>query len=156
MGQLVEEDEHAPTSIKLIPQSPIFVPSCKENPSMAVTIDNSKNILTINTKVLGKSHDPEAEVSRCSPTTTYDSDLGSEMFDEDDAVDMLDVLFDKVAKDGDLLPRQNRSGSNNKKKKKKKHERQHSWDGKVTEEFIPRHLTMRLEKQNKITISTTT
>ncbi|KAK4738349.1 hypothetical protein R3W88_002046 [Solanum pinnatisectum] len=121
---------------------------------MAETIDNSKKILTINTKVLEKSHELEAEVSRRSPTITYDSDLGSEMFDEDDEDDMVDILFDKVVKDGDLSPRQQRSGSN--KNKKKTHERQHSWDGKVTEEFIPRHLSMRLAKQNHMTVSTTT
>ncbi|KAG5598707.1 hypothetical protein H5410_030077 [Solanum commersonii] len=151
---LVEEEEHAPTRSKSSPQAPIFVPSSKANPSMAVTIDNFKKILTINTKVLEISHEPEAEVSRRSPTTIYDSDLGSEMFDEDDEDDMLDILFDKVAKDGDLSPRQQKSGSN--KNKKKTYERQHSWDGKVTEEFIPRQLPMRLAKQNHMTVSTTT
>ncbi|KAH0709034.1 hypothetical protein KY284_010461 [Solanum tuberosum] len=136
---LVEEEEHisAPTRSKLSPQAPIFVHSSKENTSMAMTIDNSKKILTITTKVLEKSHEPEAGVSRLSPTTTYDSDLGGEKFEEDD---MLDILFDKVAKDGDLSHRQQRSGNN--KNKKKTHERQYSWDGKVTEEFIPRHLPM--------------
>ncbi|KAG5600372.1 hypothetical protein H5410_031742 [Solanum commersonii] len=73
---------------------------------MAMTIDDSKKILTITTKVLEKSHEPEAGVSRLSPTTTYDGDLGSEKFDEDDEDEMLDILFDKVAKDGDLSPRQ--------------------------------------------------
>ncbi|KAH0711850.1 hypothetical protein KY285_007447 [Solanum tuberosum] len=105
-ADLVEEEEHAPTRSKLSPQTPIFVPSSKVNPPMAETIDNSKKILTINTKVLEISHEPEAEVSRHSPTATYDSDLGSEMFDEDDEDDMLDILFDKVAKDGDLSSRQ--------------------------------------------------
>uniref|UniRef100_M1DSK8 NB-ARC domain containing protein n=1 Tax=Solanum tuberosum TaxID=4113 RepID=M1DSK8_SOLTU len=108
-ADLVEEEEHAPTRSNLSP--PIFVPSSKANPSMEVTIDNSKKILTINTKVLEIIHEPEAEVSRRSPTTTYNSDLGSEMFDEDDEDDMLDILFDKVDKDGDLSPRQQRSGS---------------------------------------------
>ncbi|KAG5582926.1 hypothetical protein H5410_053553 [Solanum commersonii] len=100
-ADLVEEEEHAPARSKLSPQAPIFVPSSKANPSMTMTIDKSKKILTITTKVLEKSHEPEAEVSRLSPTTMYDSDLGNEMFDEDD---MLDILFDKVAKDGDLSP----------------------------------------------------
>uniref|UniRef100_M1DLM9 NB-ARC domain containing protein n=1 Tax=Solanum tuberosum TaxID=4113 RepID=M1DLM9_SOLTU len=153
---LVEEGEHisAPARSKLSPQAPIFVSSSKANPFMAVTIDNSKKILTISTKVLEKSHEPKAEVSRLSPTTTYDSDLGSEKFDEDDEEEMLDILFDKVTKDGDLSPRKQRSRSN--KKQKKTHERQHSWDGKVTEEFIPRHLPMRQAKQNHMTVSTTT
>ncbi|KAG5605059.1 hypothetical protein H5410_026551 [Solanum commersonii] len=146
---LVEDGEHifALARSKLSPQAPIFVSSSKENPSMAVTIDNSKMILTISTK-------PKAEVLRLSLTTTYDSDLGSEKFDEDDEEEMLDILFDKVAKDGDLSPRKQRSRSN--KNKKKAHERQHSWDDKVTEEFIPRHLPMRLAKQNHMTVSTTT
>lgn len=38
---------------------------------------------------------------------------------------MLDMCFDKVARDG-ISPQQQKSGSN-----KKTHERQHSWDGKV-------------------------
>ncbi|KAG5614390.1 hypothetical protein H5410_014214 [Solanum commersonii] len=33
------------------------------------------------------------------------------------------------------------------KRRKKTHERQHSWDGKVTEEFISRHMLMRLAKE---------
>ncbi|KAK4718313.1 hypothetical protein R3W88_016651 [Solanum pinnatisectum] len=78
-ADLVEEEEHisAPARSKLSPQAPIFVPSSKANPSMTVTIGNSKKILTITTKVLEKSHEPEAGVSRLSPTTTYASDLGS-------------------------------------------------------------------------------
>ncbi|KAK4716176.1 hypothetical protein R3W88_014514 [Solanum pinnatisectum] len=155
-ADLVEEEEHIsrPAKSKLSPQAPIFVPSSKGNPSMVVTIDNSKKILTITTKVLGKSHEPEAGVSGLSPTTTYDSDLGSEKFDDDDEDEMLDILFHKVAKDGDLSPRQQRSGSN--KNKKKTRERQHSWDGKVTGEFIPRNLPMQLAKKNHMTVSTRT
>ncbi|KAG5601543.1 hypothetical protein H5410_032913 [Solanum commersonii] len=99
-----EEEEHisSPARSKLSPQITIFV--------------------------LEKIHEPEIVVSRLSPNTTYDGDLGSEMFDEDDEDDMLDILFDKVSKDRDISPRQQRSGSN--KSKKKTHERQHSWDGK--------------------------
>ncbi|KAG5583174.1 hypothetical protein H5410_053801 [Solanum commersonii] len=89
-----EEHISAPARSKLSHQAPIFVPSSKANPSMAVTIDNSKKILTITTKVLEKSHEQEAGVS-ISPTTTYDSDLGSEKFDDDDEDEMLDIVFDK-------------------------------------------------------------
>ncbi|KAH0637493.1 hypothetical protein KY289_037408 [Solanum tuberosum] len=46
-------------------------------------------------------------------------DLGSDMFDGDDEDDMLDICFDKVAKKGDLSPRQQRNGSTKCKKKKK-------------------------------------
>ncbi|KAG5621402.1 hypothetical protein H5410_006620 [Solanum commersonii] len=64
---------------------------------------------------------------------------------------MLDICFDRVAREGDISPRQQRSGSN--KSKKKTHGRQHSWDGKMTEEFVRRHLPMRQAKQNHLTIS---
>ncbi|KAG5609349.1 hypothetical protein H5410_020630 [Solanum commersonii] len=60
--------------------------------------------------------------------------------DEDDEDDMLDICFDKVAKEGDLSPRQQTSGSI--KCKKKTYGIQHSWDGKVSEEFVQKHLPM--------------
>lgn len=41
------------------------------------------------------------------------------------------------------------------KQKKKKLGRKNSWDGKMTKEFLPRHLPMRLIKQNHMTVSTT-
>ncbi|KAK4359851.1 hypothetical protein RND71_022080 [Anisodus tanguticus] len=143
-ADLVEEEEHitSPPRSKLSPQAPVFVSSSK--------------ILAITTKdmgVLTKSHEPKAVVSGRNPSITYDIDLGDDMFDENDEDDMLDISFDKVAKDGDLSPRQQRSGSN--KSKNKAHGRQDSWDGKVTEEFVPKHLPMRLEKQNHMTVSTT-
>ncbi|KAG5588697.1 hypothetical protein H5410_049131 [Solanum commersonii] len=49
---------------------------------------------------------------------------------------MLDICIDRVAREGDISPRQQRSGSN--KNKKKTHGRQHSWNGKMTEEFVPK------------------
>ncbi|KAG5632109.1 hypothetical protein H5410_003826 [Solanum commersonii] len=95
---LVEEEEHisSPARSKLSPQAPICVPSSKANQSMEVTIDNSRKNLTISTKVLVKTHEPEDVVSRLSRTTTYDIDLGSDMFDKDNEDDMQDILFDKV------------------------------------------------------------
>uniref|UniRef100_M1DM58 NB-ARC domain containing protein n=1 Tax=Solanum tuberosum TaxID=4113 RepID=M1DM58_SOLTU len=110
----------------------------------------------MNTKdigVLAKSHDLEVIVSGISPTAAYATDLGKDTSDGDDEEEMLDICFDKVSKEGDLSPRQPRSGSN--KIKNKAHGRQHSWDGKVTEDFVPRHLPMRLAKQNHMTMSTT-
>ncbi|KAH0706005.1 hypothetical protein KY285_010537 [Solanum tuberosum] len=129
---LVEEEENitSPPMSKLRPQAPEVVPTSKENPYMAMTVDSFKKSLAMNTKdigVLAKSHDPEVIVSGISPTATYDIDLGTDMSDGDDEEEMLDICFDKVAKGGDLSPRQQRSGSN--KIKKKAHGRQHSWDG---------------------------
>ncbi|KAJ8562073.1 hypothetical protein K7X08_011364 [Anisodus acutangulus] len=66
-------------------------------------IDNSKKSLTITTKDMGafaNSPEPEAVVSGLSSTTTYDIDLRDDMFDGNDEEDMLDLCFDKVAKDG--------------------------------------------------------
>ncbi|KAJ8538558.1 hypothetical protein K7X08_027779 [Anisodus acutangulus] len=118
---LVEEDEYitSPPRSKLGPQEPVFVPSCKENPSVAVTvnaINNSKKSLAITTKdmrLLAKSHEQRG----LSPTTTCDIDLGDDMFKGDDEDDMLDICFDKMVKNGNLLPSQERSESNKIKKK---------------------------------------
>ena len=64
---------------------------------------------------------------------------------------MLDICFDRMAREGDISPRQHRSGSN--KSKKKAYGRQHSWDGKMTEKFVLRHLSMRHAKKNQLTKS---
>uniref|UniRef100_M1DYT0 NB-ARC domain containing protein n=1 Tax=Solanum tuberosum TaxID=4113 RepID=M1DYT0_SOLTU len=98
-----------------------------------------------------RKNEQEALASEFSPTRGYDSDLGDDSFNEDEEENMLDVCFDKVARDGDISPRHQRSGSNE--NKKKTHGRQHSWDGKVTREFVPRHLPMRQAKQNHTTVS---
>ncbi|KAJ8551690.1 hypothetical protein K7X08_021705 [Anisodus acutangulus] len=55
--------------------------------------------------VLTKSPETGVVVSGLSPTTPYDIDLGDGMFNGDDEDDILDICFDKVAKDGDLSPR---------------------------------------------------
>ncbi|KAG5616560.1 hypothetical protein H5410_016384 [Solanum commersonii] len=123
---------------------------------MAMTVDSFKKSLAMNIKdigVLAKSHDQEVIVSGISPTAASDIDLGINMSDGDDEEEMLDICFDKVAQEGDLSPRQQRSGSN--KIKKKAHGRQHNWDDKVAEEFVPRHLSMRLAKHNHMTVSIT-
>ncbi|KAH0678816.1 hypothetical protein KY284_019901 [Solanum tuberosum] len=80
------------------------------NSSVEVLVDNSKKNLTITTKVLEKSHEPEVVVSRLGPTTAHDIDLGGDKFDGDDEEDMLDILFDKgVGVNIDLLTKKTRS-----------------------------------------------
>jgi len=141
-ADLVEEENHtpSPSRSKLSPQALEFVPTSKTNPSMAV-IGTSSNLSATKVNVADRD-------------ILYD--LGNDMSDGDDEdhedheEEMLDICFDKVAKEGDLSPRQQRSGST--KCKKKTHRRQHSWDGKVSEDFVPRHLPMRLAKQNHITV----
>ncbi|KAH0636684.1 hypothetical protein KY289_036599 [Solanum tuberosum] len=135
-ADLVDEEENVSPPLlnrKLSPQALEFVPK----------------------STIAKKNEQETLASGFSPINAYASDLGDDSFDEgedeDEDEDMLDICFDKVARDGDISPRHQRSGS--KKKKKKIHGRQHSWDGKVTGEFVPRHLPMRLTKQNHMTVS---
>ncbi|KAK4731333.1 hypothetical protein R3W88_024321 [Solanum pinnatisectum] len=131
-ADLVEKENHTPSPrrIKLSPQALEFVPTSKTNPSMAV-IGTSSNLSA--TKV---------NVADRDILYNLDNDMsdGDDGDDEDDEDEMLDIFFDKVAKEGDLSPRQQRSGST--KRKKKTHRRQHSWNGKVSEDFVPRHLPM--------------
>ncbi|KAG5579378.1 hypothetical protein H5410_050005 [Solanum commersonii] len=107
---------------KLSPEALVFVPKC----------------------VLARKNESSALVSNTI-------DLGEDSLNEDEEDNMLDICFDRVAREGDISPRQQRSGSN--KSKNKIYGRQHSWDGKMTEEFVPRHLPMRQAKQNHLSIS---
>ncbi|KAK4719911.1 hypothetical protein R3W88_018249 [Solanum pinnatisectum] len=118
---------------KLSPEASVFVPKC-------VLAKNESSALVSNTIDLGKDSLDEDGV-----------DLSEDSLDEDEGDNMLDICFDRVAREGDISPRQQRSGSN--KSKKKTYGRQHSWDGKITEEFVPRHLPMRQAKQNYLTVS---
>ncbi|KAH0715185.1 hypothetical protein KY284_008090 [Solanum tuberosum] len=88
--------------------------------------------------VIAKKNEVEALASGVNPTNAYDIDLGDNSFDEDEEDNILHECFDKVARDGDISPSHQRSGSN--KSKRKTHGRQHTWDGKVTGEFVPRQL----------------
>ncbi|PHT98455.1 hypothetical protein BC332_32639 [Capsicum chinense] len=82
----------------------------------------------------------------------YVIDLDEELFEEDGEDNKLDMRDEKVARDRDLSPTQQRSGS----KKKNTRGTQHNWNGMVTAEFIPEHLSMRLDhkKKNHMTLST--
>ncbi|KAG5628118.1 hypothetical protein H5410_013336 [Solanum commersonii] len=62
-----------------------------KDPSLAMIEDPGQA-----NKVLKKSYEPEDVVSRLSPITTYDIDLGNDMFDKDDDDDMIDILFEKL------------------------------------------------------------
>ncbi|KAG5616031.1 hypothetical protein H5410_015855 [Solanum commersonii] len=110
---LIQENQVSPPALnnKLSPEDSVFVPKC----------------------VLAKKNGSRALVSNTI-------DLGEDSLDEDEEENMLDICFDRVDREGDISPRQQRSGSN--KSKKKTHGRQHSWDGKMTKEFVPRHLPM--------------
>ncbi|XP_049343274.1 uncharacterized protein LOC125807577 [Solanum verrucosum] len=123
-NDLIQEKQVSPPVLnsKLSSDAPVFVPKC----------------------VLEKKNESRALVSNTI-------DLGEDSLDEDEEDNMLDICFDRVAREGDISPRQQRSGSN--KSKKKTHGRQHSWDGKITQEFVSRYLSMRQAKQNHLTVS---
>ncbi|KAH0749144.1 hypothetical protein KY290_028376 [Solanum tuberosum] len=123
-NDLIQEKQVSPPALnsKLSPEAFIIVPKC----------------------VLAKKNESRDLVSN-------KIDLGEDSLDEDEEDNMLDICFDRVAREGDISPRQQRSGSN--KSKKKTHGRQHSWDSKMNEEFVPRHLSMRQAKQNHLTVS---
>ncbi|KAG5612388.1 hypothetical protein H5410_023669 [Solanum commersonii] len=113
---------------------------------------NVSSALVSNTIDLGEDSLDEDGVDLGEDSLDEDGvDLGEDSLDEDEEDNMLDICFDRVAREGDISPRQQRSGSN--KSKKKTYGRQHSWDGKMTEEFVPRHLPMRQAKQDHLTIS---
>ncbi|KAH0705660.1 hypothetical protein KY289_010736 [Solanum tuberosum] len=122
-NNLIQENQVSPPALnsKLSLEASIFVPKC----------------------VLAKKNESRALVSNTI-------DLGEDSLDEDEEDNMLDICFDRVAREGDISPRQQRNGSN--KSKKKTHGRQHSWDGKMTKGFVPRHLPMRQAKQNHLTV----
>ncbi|KAG5617134.1 hypothetical protein H5410_016958 [Solanum commersonii] len=133
---LIQEKQVSPPALnsKLSLEAPVFVPKC------VFARKNESSALVSNTIDLGEDSLDEDGV-----------DLGEDSLDEDEEDNMLDICFDRVAREGDISPRQQRSGRN--KSKKKTYGRQHSWDGKMTEEFVPRHLSMRHAKQNHLTVS---
>ncbi|KAG5572974.1 hypothetical protein H5410_062740 [Solanum commersonii] len=93
-NDLIQEKQVSPPALnsKLSPEAPVFVPNY----------------------VLAKKNESRALVSTI--------DLGEDYLDEDEEDNMLDICFDRVAREGDISPRQQRSGNN--KRKKKIHGRQ--------------------------------
>jgi len=93
-----DEEEHVSPPLlnrKLSPQALKFVPK----------------------SIIANKKEQEALALEFSPTRGYESDLGDDSFDEDEEENMLDICFDKVAKDEDISPRHQRNGSNKKTKK---------------------------------------
>uniref|UniRef100_M1DE21 NB-ARC domain containing protein n=1 Tax=Solanum tuberosum TaxID=4113 RepID=M1DE21_SOLTU len=80
---------------KLSRESPVFVPKC------VIAKKNESRALVSNTIDLGEdSLDEDGEDNML--------DLGEDFLDEDEE-DMLDICFDRVAREGDISPRQQRS-----------------------------------------------
>ncbi|PHT59987.1 Beta-glucosidase 2 [Capsicum baccatum] len=109
--------------------------------SYLVTSENNTNsiVQSIGKKVVGHVEKEAVLNAFASNEDLSEEELNAFASDEDlseEEKEELDICFEKLARDEDLSLRQQRSGSN--KNKKKTHRRQHSWDGKVTGEFIPR------------------
>ncbi|KAG5616292.1 hypothetical protein H5410_016116 [Solanum commersonii] len=88
---------------KLSPEAPVFVPKC------VIAKKNESRALLSNPIDLGEDSLDEDEEDNML-------DLGENSLDEDKE-DMLDICFDRVSREGDISPRQQRSGSNKSKKK---------------------------------------
>lgn len=93
-------------------------------------------------------NDQGALVTGYNHIDNFGMHMGQEFFEEGEEDELLDATFNIIAREGDLSPRHVRSGSN--KIKKKAPDRQHSWDGKVTQEVVIRKPPMRSAKQKAV------
>ncbi|KAH0635074.1 hypothetical protein KY290_037841 [Solanum tuberosum] len=166
-----EEEEQVtspPMQKKLSPTAPAFVPSSAKlvtppqglSPSTNVAAILSDRLVSSNIEKLASlapiNINKQLQVGgSCTLSPNKFANLDDEDISEEgeegeegEEEEMLDYCFAIAARNADISPRQQRNN-------KTKHERKHSWDGKVTEEFVPRQLPMRLAKQNHMTISTT-
>uniref|UniRef100_M1DPL6 NB-ARC domain containing protein n=1 Tax=Solanum tuberosum TaxID=4113 RepID=M1DPL6_SOLTU len=94
---LIQEKQVSPPALnsKLSPEAPVFVPKC------VLARKNGSSALVSNTIDVGEDSLDEDGV-----------DLGEDSLDEDEEDNMLDICFDRVAREGDISPGQQRSGSN--------------------------------------------
>ncbi|KAG5588148.1 hypothetical protein H5410_048582 [Solanum commersonii] len=87
---LIQEKQVSPPALnsKLSPEAPVFVPKC------VLARKNVSSALVSNTIDLGEDSLDEDGV-----------DLGEDSLDEDEEDNMLDICFDRVAREGDISPR---------------------------------------------------
>uniref|UniRef100_M1DEP8 NB-ARC domain containing protein n=1 Tax=Solanum tuberosum TaxID=4113 RepID=M1DEP8_SOLTU len=134
--------------------SPPSLESLSESRQLVRSTENDNDLIQeeqVSPTALNKELSLEASVfvSKCVIAKKNESralasntiNLGEDSLGEDEEDNILDICFDRVSMEHDISPRQQRSESN--KNKNETHGRQHSWDGKVTEEFVPRHLSKR-------------
>ncbi|KAM3358965.1 hypothetical protein P3S68_021898 [Capsicum galapagoense] len=129
-ADMAEEEKQAsspPTCSKLSPTISEFVPSyAMVLPSLAVEqllAQTSAPLNAMDNPTNGfytKRHEPGDLLE--DPKEEFEGDLGVDIFGEEDEDEVLNECIAKVARDGDLSPRQQRKGF----KKKKTHERKHS------------------------------
>ncbi|WMV57114.1 hypothetical protein MTR67_050499 [Solanum verrucosum] len=164
-GDITDEEEEQvnspPMQKKLSPTAPAFVPSGAKLVTPRQGLSSSTNVVAILSDHLVSSNIKKlASLTPintnkqlqfgCSSTLSPNkfANLDDEDIYEEEEEEMLDYCFTIAARNADISPRHQRNN-------KTKHGRKHSWDDKVTEEFVPRHLPMRLAKQNHMISSTT-
>ncbi|KAH0687914.1 hypothetical protein KY290_019577 [Solanum tuberosum] len=122
-----EQVTSPPMQKKLIPTAPAFVPSSAKLVTPPQGLSPSTNVAAILSDVC-------CTLSPNKFANLDDEDI-SEEGEEGEEEEMLDCCFAIATRNADISPRQQRNNNT-------KHERKHSWDGKVTEEFVPRQLPM--------------
>ncbi|KAG5573403.1 hypothetical protein H5410_063169 [Solanum commersonii] len=165
-GDITDEEEEQvnspPMQKKLSPTAPAFVPSGAKLVTPRQGLSSSTNVVAILSDHLVSSN--IKKLASLTPINTNKqlqfgcrstlslnefANLDDEdIYEEGEEEEMLDYCFAIAARNAYISTRHQRNN-------KTKHGRKHSWDGKVTEEFVPRHLPMRLAKQNHMIVSTT-
>jgi len=150
-----EQVTSPPMQKKLSPTAPAFVPSSAKLVTPPQGLSPSTNVAAIlSDRLVSSNIEKLASLApininkqlQVGGSSTLSPNKFANLDDEDISEEGEEEEI--AAKNADTSPRQQRNN-------KTKHERKHSWDGKVTEEFVPRQLPMRLAKQNHMTISTT-
>ncbi|KAH0642842.1 hypothetical protein KY289_033816 [Solanum tuberosum] len=92
-NDLIKEKQVSPPTLnsKLSPEAPVFVPKC------VIAKKNESRVLVSNTIDLGEDFLDENEEDNML-------DFGEDSLDEDEE-DMLDMCFDRAAREGDISPR---------------------------------------------------
>ncbi|KAG5577421.1 hypothetical protein H5410_057555 [Solanum commersonii] len=158
-----EQVTSPPMQKKLSPTTPAFVPSSAKlvpprqssSPSTNVAAILSDHLVSSNIEKMASlapiNINKQLQIGgTLSPNkfANIDDEDISEEGEEGEEEEMLDHCFAIATRNANISPRQQRNN-------KMKHGRKHSWDGKVTEEFVPRQLPMRFRKQNHMTVSRT-
>ncbi|KAG5575686.1 hypothetical protein H5410_055820 [Solanum commersonii] len=149
-----EEEEQVtspPMKKKLSPRTPTFVPSSAKLVTPRQGLSSSTNVVAILSDHLVSSNieklvyltpiNTNKQLQVCGSSSLSPNKFANlddvDIFEEgeEEKEEMLNYCFANAARNANMFPRQQHNN-------KMKHGRKHSWDGKVTEEFVPRHLPM--------------
>ncbi|KAG5577414.1 hypothetical protein H5410_057548 [Solanum commersonii] len=151
-----EQVTSPPMQKKLSPTTPAFVPSSAKLVTPRQSLSPSTNVAAILSDHLVSSNiekmaslapiniNKQLQIGGTLSPNKFANLDDEYILEEGEEEEMLDHCFAIAARNANISPRQQCDN-------KMKHGRKHSWDGKVTEEFVPRQLTMRFGKQNHMT-----